>query len=57
MANSLGRRSAKTFDPSSGGIGIRLKMASKRFMRTIVRKNQWRIYKAMFVAGKIAFKM
>ena len=30
-AQSFGRRRANTFDPSSGGIGSMLKIASKRF--------------------------
>jgi len=55
LANSLGSKSAKTFDPSSGGMGIRLKIARRRFKCAIVRINQCTTVKVKFVAGKITF--
>ena len=40
FASFSGRIKAKIFDPSSGGMGIRLKIAKRRFSWTAVKKNQ-----------------
>ena len=53
---SFGSNREKTFDPSSGGMGRRLKIASKRFICTTVKKNRYKKSNKTLVGERVAMR-